>query len=517
MNTGSEKLALPFRFLQELDMEAYKEQQPTVQAGTAHSVRNCCDLTRACYYTANNLTSNWSHRMATEYLEYFAGRSLPDCLLLCGPDIINPIVTKWYRAPGMKVGKGEPIDLWSSSEDPEGEILAVAAEKDAGMLCMPKSGMGLAGSSHGCFTPIGADDPICASCSECEPDPNGGGPLNPDDPCCKKDTMFWAHRCCGSTQVDPETDFSYWIKSDDGKKDGTILNGNAGTELNHIGILERKIYYGYANFLTQSSGTEPPIALDDMFLKYFKKANGWNYDDNKNETFKPEDGDDDYTIIDRIRTTSLIIKGTADSNANVTSDTTWMVNRVKDLLFNGYGVMLLTNTGFNDLRDSTGISFPDRVFYHTYNIIGYDDTKIEYPECVYLLQLPMGKWNSGGHPSWGPLPDGSFLVTESHLKCLVRYFPTSDFYGCRARVCISTVIRDCNDPYIAEQYRGCGAGIEGRCDPYYCTPQQGACGFLIATSMSSGFPKQFLDHSKYYPLREWKKKLKNQKLIFRED
>ena len=60
-----------------------------------------------------------------------------------------------------------------------------------------------------------------------------------------------------------------------------------------------------------------------------------------------------------------------------------MVNRVKDLLFNGYGVMLLTNTGFNDLRDSTGISFPDRVFYHTYNIIGYDDTKMEYPECVY--------------------------------------------------------------------------------------------------------------------------------------
>ena len=59
----------------------------------------------------------------------------------------------------MKVGKVS-IDLWSSSEDPKGGRLAVAAEKDAGML-RPKSGMGLAGSSHGCFTPIGADDPIC--------------------------------------------------------------------------------------------------------------------------------------------------------------------------------------------------------------------------------------------------------------------------------------------------------------------------------------------------------------------
>ena len=29
-----------------------------------------------------------THRMATEYMEYFAHRSLQDCLLMCGPDLV---------------------------------------------------------------------------------------------------------------------------------------------------------------------------------------------------------------------------------------------------------------------------------------------------------------------------------------------------------------------------------------------------------------------------------------------
>ena len=47
-DTGRSARALTYKFLQNLDGEAYYERQPTVRSGTAHSVRNACDLARAC-------------------------------------------------------------------------------------------------------------------------------------------------------------------------------------------------------------------------------------------------------------------------------------------------------------------------------------------------------------------------------------------------------------------------------------------------------------------------------------
>ena len=113
------------------------------------------------------------------------------------------------------------------------------------------------------------------------------------------------------------------------------------------------------------------------------------------------------------------------------------------------------------------------------------------------------------------MPTGRFLITESHLKCLINYFPTSDWYGCRKEVCINTVINDCNDPYIRDQYKGCGANIEGRCDPYYCTKEQRACGLLLATSLSGGFYKQALDYEQFYPLNTWKEIFKNKTVFYK--
>lgn len=513
--TGSNKLSPTFKFLQVLDAEAYKERQPTVAAGTSYSVRNCCDLTRACYLTNNNTTDNWTHRMATEYLEYFAHRSLPDCLLMCGPDMINKVAAKNYRGPGGKVQKGEPIDAsGASSDDPGGKILAKTVKDDVGMLCFPLTagGRGAPGASHGCFVPVPNPSdapPQCYAWNPCPEDPVTGAVIDPDDPCCKEGSIYHINECQNSHEqsiVDRDVDFSYWIKSDDGSFDGTILNGRLGEILKHVGILERKIYHGYGDFTNQCDGTNPPITLDDLFLTYFQKINGYNYD---------ADVDLSDGKIDRVRTMSIILKATIDSKANVTTDTDWMIERVKDLVYNGYGVMLLTNTGFNNNRDSTGVSYPDRVFYHTYNIIGYDDTKVDYPECVYVLQLPFGEWNTGGHPPWGPLPTGSFLVTESHLKCLINYYPTSDFYGCREEVCINTIINDCNDPYVKSQYEGCGAGIEGRCDPYYCTKEQRACGLLFAMSLNEGFPEQKLDYRQFYPINAWKDMLKNKAAYYK--
>lgn len=514
LNTGKNKLSTTFKFLQLLDSEAYKESQPTVRAGTSYSVRNCCDLSRACYLTAKNRTNLWFSRMATEYLEYFGSSSLPDCLLLCGPDLVDPVVAKYYRAPGYKVTASEPTQYsGASTEDPNKTILLNAVANDAGMPCFTASGAGVAGAAHSCVTPLMSDDAKCMSCSECPTDPISGEVSDPANACCNRGSIYYYNECCnsaGKSISDRIKDWSLWIKSDDGKFDGTILNGRMGEVLRHVGILERRIYHGYANFITQCSGSAPPIVLDDIFLKYFQTINGWNYQAN---TVLSDDADSDNIL--RARTISLILKATADTNANTSTDTQWMVDRVKDLLHNGYGVMLLSNVGFNNSRDSTGVSYPDRVFYHTYNIIGYDDTRVDYNECVYVLQLPFGAWNDGGHPSWGPLPTGSFLVTESHLKCLVNYYPTSDFFDCRQQLCINSPTRDCNDPSVIRQLAGCGADLEGQCTPYYCTSQQRACGFLFAVSLDDGFPRQTLNYSQFFPVQHWKDKLKTSTLFYK--
>lgn len=508
LDTGENKLAPTFRFLQLLDPEAYKESQPTVVAGTSYAVRNCCDLSRACYFTATQTTNKWFGRMATEYLEYYGSSSLPDCLFMCGPDLTDPVISKYYRAPGRKVQSDEPTQYsGASSEDPNKSILNNAVANDTGMLCFPSSSRGVAGAQHFCFTPPGGNVPSCISCQQCPRDEITGEVVDPSHPCCNGG-IYYANECCNDAKKsisDRTTDWSLWIKSDDGSFDGTILRGRVGEVLRHVGILERKIYHGYANFTNQCSGQNPPIIFDDLFFQYFQGINGWNY-----ETNTITDNQD----IERARTISLVLKATA-GEGSVTTDHQWIVNRIKDLLFNGYGVMLLTNVGFNNKRDSTGISYPDKIFYHTYNIIGYDDTKIDYNECVFVLQLPFGEWNTGGHPTWGPLPDGSFLVTESHLKCLVDYYPTSDFYSCRKKTCISSPSVDCNNLAVIKQYAGCGPGLEAKCDPYYCTSQQRACGFVFAISLTEGFRKQSLNFHQFYPIQDWKNNLKTQTLYYK--
>lgn len=511
-NTGNGALALTFRFLQQLDGEAYTERQPTVRAGVSHSVRNACDLSRACNYIANGTESNWTHRMATEYLEYFAYNSLPDCLMMCGPDLVPDIAAGFYRAPGHKVDDSEPTHYSGAADserDPGGSILASMIQTDKGMLCIPRVTTSLgsvAGAEHYCYTVPNSEPPetYCVSCKECPEDPISGEVIDPSHPCCN-DGIYKANECCNDTlkSFTERSDFSYWVPSDDGSFDGTILNGRIGEELKHIGILERKSYGGYANFAHQCSGSDPPIILKDMFLKHFRGMNGYNYERNVSGT---------TGSIERARTISLILKATISPDAKVTTDTDWMLQAVKDLLFNGYGVLLASNIGFPSVRDSTGLVYPDRIFYQTYNIVGYDDTKLFYPETVYVLHCPFGNWIGGGHPAWGELPTGCFLVTESRLACMISYYPTTDFYGCRDKPCLPPFEPDldCDNllPSERQQFAGCGSGYEARCEPYYCTKIQQAFGFLYAISMTKGFPRQDLDHKSFFPIGPARSRLK---------
>jgi hypothetical protein len=504
--TGNKQLALTFKFLQTLDIDAFAEGQPQIESGTAYSVRNAADITRACYLYANNNVNGWQARMATEYLEHFCGNSLPDCLMMLGPDLVEDSVAYNDRAPST-------------------------------LGCFYLG----AGSRFFCYSPPLTDaSPICV-CGV-KPVAMGDGPdpceLDPDDPCCKSGVEF-ENLCC-KVGRSSRIDFSYIIPTDDMSYSSNINNVYFSNTVNniqdvetllesdidrdisindalvlpnqqvwvltngyprmassyqrrnfilkHIGILERKDYAGYANFVSPG-GKNFNATLDDIFLEHFR-------DESQH----------------RCKTISTILD-IQKNKTSISTNTTGMLNSIKDLIYNGYGIVLLSNVGFPNFRDSTGLSYPDRIWYQTYTIIGYDDRKVEFPECVYVVSCPFGDWIEGGHPSWGPLPPGCFLVTESHLRCMISFYPGMDFYDCRKRFC-NPVLYDCEDPSVRIGFDGCGAPEEGKCTPYYCTEQQSAFGMVFAISMNDGFPKQNLPHADFYPISAIRESFKEQEVYF---
>lgn len=521
--TGRKKLALTFKFLGSLDKEAFAEMQPRIDSGTAYSVRNAADISRACYFIANNRTSEWKARMATEYLEHFCGNSLPDCLMMLGPDMIEEETAYNDTAPST-------------------------------LGCFYFG----ASSKFFCYTPPESEISVCVcgikptDCPEDDPNP---------DPCCFEGADF-ENQCCSVGRTS-RIDFSYAVPFNDNMSsiitknvyfskitsldnldklelpiareikinDVLVISDTDKTKyilttpyynsaksyqktkflLKHLGILERKDYGGYANFISPG-GKNFNAVVDDIFLEYFLDTD-----------LKP--------ALEKCKTISAILDVTgpteanAGSNPSVTTNTQYIVDSIKDLVYNGYGVVLFSNVGFPNIRDALGMCYPDRIWYQTYTIIGYDDRKLEYPECVYVLSCPFGDWIQGGHPSWGPLPPGCFLVTESHLKCMVNFNPGLDFYDCRVQYC-NPVLRDCEttggtnewyfgDPIPQEKFEGCGAPEEGKCFPYYCTKQQSAFGIAFAISLSSdGFPEQTLEHEDFYPVTVIRDAFKEQNIYF---
>lgn len=93
------------------------------------------------------------------------------------------------------------------------------------------------------------------------------------------------------------------------------------------------------------------------------------------------------------------------------------VEEARDALANGYGLAVCSNYGFSNKRDKKGFAAQSGSWAHCMAWIACDDTG---DEPAFLVQNSWGKWNDGGHPEWGPIPDGSFLihadVAEGMLK-----------------------------------------------------------------------------------------------------
>jgi hypothetical protein len=85
------------------------------------------------------------------------------------------------------------------------------------------------------------------------------------------------------------------------------------------------------------------------------------------------------------------------------------IEEARDALANGYGVNVCSGYGFSRTRDDKGIAKPSGGWSHSMAWIACDDTG---KEPLFLVQNSWGKWNDGGHPAWGKIPDGSFLITS---------------------------------------------------------------------------------------------------------
>ena len=105
------------------------------------------------------------------------------------------------------------------------------------------------------------------------------------------------------------------------------------------------------------------------------------------------------------------------------------VEEARDALANGYGLSVCSSYGFSNKRSSTGFARKSGSWAHAMAWTACDDTG---KEPAFLVQNSWGKWNSGGHPEWGPIPDGSFLIHADVAEGMLRQngaYAFSDFNG----------------------------------------------------------------------------------------
>jgi len=93
------------------------------------------------------------------------------------------------------------------------------------------------------------------------------------------------------------------------------------------------------------------------------------------------------------------------------------VEEARDALANGYGINVCSGYGFSRTRDNKGIAKPSGSWGHSMAWTACDDTG---KEPLFLVQNSWGKWNDGGHPDWGKIPDGSFLITSDVAAGMLR-------------------------------------------------------------------------------------------------
>jgi hypothetical protein len=105
------------------------------------------------------------------------------------------------------------------------------------------------------------------------------------------------------------------------------------------------------------------------------------------------------------------------------------VEEARDALANGYGLSVGSNYGFSSKRDSKGFCKPSGSWNHCMCVGACDDTQ---GNMDFMIINSWGAWCQGGHPSWGPIPDGCFLIKAETMQGMInagRTYAFSNFDG----------------------------------------------------------------------------------------
>lgn len=93
------------------------------------------------------------------------------------------------------------------------------------------------------------------------------------------------------------------------------------------------------------------------------------------------------------------------------------LEEVRDGLAHGYPAIICSNQGFSNVRDNKGFARAQGAWSHGLAAISCDD--YTYGEIAVMICNSWGAWNSGGHPEWGPIPDGAFLAHEEDVRRMI--------------------------------------------------------------------------------------------------
>lgn len=93
------------------------------------------------------------------------------------------------------------------------------------------------------------------------------------------------------------------------------------------------------------------------------------------------------------------------------------IEEARDALASGYGLHCGSQYGNNGKRDRNGVSQWNSSWNHDMCWGACDDTQ---GEMYFLVLNSWGIWNSGGHPEWGPIPGGSFLIPSGDADRMIR-------------------------------------------------------------------------------------------------
>lgn len=98
--------------------------------------------------------------------------------------------------------------------------------------------------------------------------------------------------------------------------------------------------------------------------------------------------------------------------------------QARDLISNGYGIIICSDKGFSSTRDKDGFSKIVTTWYHCMAATGVDD-KFKRPGL--LIQNTWGTWNNG--PKRHNQPDGSFWVDADAINLMLKQGDSWAFAG----------------------------------------------------------------------------------------